>query len=154
VNETYHISQSFAKRQLQLTSGLTLVVVVGVGLAWWLDGALKLTQFLALAMVIAIAGVMYARNYKRALASIQNHALILASDAILIRDGAIERKIPYAAIELLKMPRPYFAESFFTLKIDGITSDKFSGYEDVDRLISTLMRRLPKSRVLDMRNHA
>ena len=137
-----------------LSSGLTLLVLAGVGTKWWLGGTLGLSAVFALAIAVVIAGVMYARNYQRSVTFAANHALMLTSDTILIRDGASERRIPFNAIELLKVRRSYFGEANFILKVAGIRTEEFHGYDEADALISSLTRRLPRDRVENSRGHA
>ena len=101
----------------------------------------------AMALAIAIAGFMYWRNYATGVAFAAGHSLILSGDAMLIRDGPTERRIPYGAIELLTVRRPLFGQPSFILKVANIPADTFYGYEDIERLILDLASKLPRERV-------
>jgi hypothetical protein len=104
--------------------------------------------------VAAIGGVFYWRNYKRAVASAANHTLTLARDAILLRDGPTEYRIPYSAIELLKVRRPVFGKANFILNVTGTPAGTYYGYENMEGLISALASRLPSERVKGRVVHA
>ena len=105
-------------------------------------------------VVFAIVCFSFVRVHRHTIAYAANHALLLTQDAILLRDGGTERRVPYSAIELLKIRRPYFGEPWFSLKYVGLTEDRFYGYERMDRLLLALIARLPPDRVKGNDVHA
>ena len=151
MKETYRISDAFARRQLLLSSGGVLFVLV---LLYILNTSKEPSMLFAMATVAVIAGVALWRNYKSAASFAASHVLLLTEDAILLRDGPTERRIPYTGIELLTVRRPFVGRPSFTLKVKGIPKDTFYGYEDIDQLLSTLASRLPSDRVKDRLVHA
>ncbi len=137
-----------------LTSVLTSLVLAFVGYRLFSSGENTGSSIVAIAMAAVIAGVMYVRNYKTGVAFAANHTLILTADTILVRDGASELKIPIAAVELLKIHRPPFGDASFALKVQGVPKETYYGYEHIDRLIASLARKLPSSRVEGQVEHA
>jgi hypothetical protein len=78
---------------------------------------------------------------------------VLGNDAILIRDGAIEHRIPYDAIEHLRIRRSPIGTVSFTLKGSGLSGVPFYGYNNMEGLVSALSSRLPGDRVSGGRVH-
>jgi hypothetical protein len=154
MHETYRISDKLAGRQLVLSSFAILAVVAFGVCRSVLNGTGEDSQVFVIAVVVVIGAVVCWRNYKQAAAFAANHSFTLLSEAILIRDGASERKIPIAAIELLKVRRPPFGSVSFTLKVEGIPVETFYGYEHIDRLVSSLAGKLTSDRVQGHAGHA
>jgi hypothetical protein len=131
---------------------MTLAVMVYMSVKWYREGAGYSAVF-AILFVVALGIFFFGRNYKQAVANAAIHTLTLADDAILIVDGALEQRIPYAAIESLRVRRNIFAGPSFTLKAPGVSGSPFYGYVDMDRLIASISDRLPRDRVKDSRVH-
>ncbi len=144
----YRISQRMARRQLAVSSVMTGSILAVVMVLQFLSSSNgRGSLAFAMAAVVAIAGFMYWKNYKTGLAFAATHSLVLSGDALLVRDGPTERRIPYDAVELLTVHRPRFGPPNFTLKVANIPADTFYGYEDIDGLISALASKLPRERV-------
>lgn len=154
MNDTYRISRRVARTQFALSSGLTLLV-----LTYFTITSLRKDEDVystsGVVVAVAIGGAFYYwRNYKRAVAFASTHALTLASDSILFRDGATETRIPYNAIELLTIRRSYLGNASFTLKGAGIATTPYYGYDNIEELISSLANRLPRDRIKGHAVHA
>jgi hypothetical protein len=107
-----------------------------------------------MAIAVSVFAVFFClRNYKEARAVAAIHSLTLDDTAILIRDGAIEQRIPYDAIEHLRVRRSLFGSVSFSLKGSGLSSSPFYGYDNMDGLVSALSNRLPTDRVSGGRVH-
>ncbi len=152
MNDTYRLSKGLALRQFWLSLGLILLVVAGITLKSLWEG--EGTSIVFAAITITVIAVFYCRRtYKQSQAVADIHSLSLVKDAILIRDGAIEQKIPYDAIELLRLRRSPFGTVSFTLKGSGLSSAPFYGYDNMEGLVSALSSRLPSDRVSGGRVH-
>jgi hypothetical protein len=126
-------------------TGVVLAVVATIQSWSSTDGEVPL--MFAMALVAAIVGIMYWKNYTTGVAFAAGHSLVLSGDALLIRDGPTERRVPYDAIELLTIRRPSFGAPNFVLKVANIPADTFYGYEDIEGLISALASKIPRERV-------
>ena len=155
MNETFRISQTHLRRQ-PLWFGLVIVLVVAlVAGQFWNDEAMDIASTVLFGVaVLAIATFAFVRTHREMKMYAANHVLVLTDDAILLRDGATERRIPYSAIERLKIRQPLFGDRYFLVKCSGLTEDKFYGYESVERLLSALIAKLPPDRVKGTRVHA
>jgi hypothetical protein len=152
MKDTYRLSEGLALRQFSISLGLTLLVLAGLTFKWLREGEGAATVYLMIA-IAAFAVFFFRRNYKQAQGVAKTHSLTLSSDALLIRDGATEQRIPYDAIELLRIRRPIFGAANFTLKVSGLPGGPFYGYDDIEGLIAALSTRLPGDRVTGKRVH-
>jgi hypothetical protein len=152
MKDTYRLSDGLALRQFWLSFGLTLLVLAGVTFKLLRDGEDASMAYVAIAVGV-FAVLFYRRTYKQAKAVAAIHSLVLGNDAILIRDGAIEQRIPYDAIELLRIRRSPFGAVSFTLKGSGLSASPFFGYSNMEDLVSALSSRLPGDRVSGRRVH-
>ena len=148
MNETFRISKSLARQQLMTTSVLTMIIVAFCAYRWEATGRGGATSLAAIAMIAVIGAVVYGRQYKRATRFAANHELVLTKDAIVLRDGETERRVPYESIEKMKIRHPPVGKANFTLEIRGVGSESYYGYEEIDRLIADLARQLPRDRVV------
>ena len=147
MNETFRISQSQLKQHRLWFALLFVLVIVIVASQFWNDKAESIWSAALVGIVmLVIAGFGFVRTYRGLKMYAANHALVLTDDAMLLRDGATERRIPYSAIECLKIRR-YFGDPYFLIKCAGLTEDRFQGYESVDRLLSALLAKVPHDRV-------
>jgi hypothetical protein len=152
MKNTYRISDGLALRQFWVSLGLILLVVAGLVIKSMRDGEEASMGYMAIA--VSVFAVFFClRNYKEARAVAAIHSLTLDDTAILIRDGAIEQRIPYDAIEHLRVRRSLFGSVSFSLKGSGLSSSPFYGYDNMDGLVSALSNRLPTDRVSGGRVH-
>jgi hypothetical protein len=156
VSDTFRISETHVRRQRRVFVLLFLVVVVLLAGQFWRSGTEDVwSSALAAIVVVAITCFCFVRVHRHTVAFAATHALLLTDDAILFRNGGTERRVPYSAIEWLKVRRPYFGgEPSFSLKCLGLSEDRFYGYERMDTLLSTLIDKLPRDRVKGHRAHA
>ena len=150
----YRISPSVARNQFVASSLLTLLVLVFYAVKSLPDDGEKWSTMVVLVAVAVGGGFFYWRIYKQGVAFAASHTLNLGSDSILLRDGATETKIPYSAIELLKVRRPYVGKANFILKVTDLPAVTHYGYEDIEGLRSALASRLPRDRVVGRVVHA
>jgi hypothetical protein len=146
------LSESMARRQFWGSLGLILLVVGGWTIKSIVDG--EGTSILYVGIAVSVFAVIFClHNYKKARAVAESHSLALDKEAILIRDGAVEQRIPYDAIEHLRIRRSPFGSVSFTLKGAGLSSAPFYAYEDMDKLVADLSNRLPGDRISGGRVH-
>ena len=152
MKNTYRLSDGLALRQFWLSLGLTLLILAGVTFKSLREGEDISMVYVAIAVAV-FAVFFYRRTYKQAQAVAAIHSLVLDADAVLIRDGATEQRIPYAAIEHLRIHRSPFGAVSFTLKGSGLSGAPFYGYDNMEDLVSALSNRLPGERISGRRVH-
>ena len=147
MNETYRISNGTARRQLVMASAFVAIVLMFCAWRWHLQGRDDWTSVATIAMAVIITTVYFRKTYDRSRARAARHALILTPDAILMRDGATERRVPYSSIERLKVRRSPISGAYFILRIEGVGEESYYGYENIERLISSLASHVPTDRI-------
>jgi hypothetical protein len=153
MNDTYRLTEGLALRQFWLSFGLILLVLVGITFKSIFAG--EDASMVYVVVPVAVFAFFYCRRtYTQAQAVAAIHSLSLSKDAILIRDGATEQRIPFDAIELLRIRRSaLFGTVSFTLKGSGMSGASFYGYDNMEGLVSGLSSRLPGDRVSGARVH-
>lgn len=150
MNETFRISERHVKRQkLIYVQMLVVVVAILIAQLWWNEhGVDPVAGGLFAVGALAITGFAFIRAYRHTKTFKTRHVLILTDEAILLREGEIEQRIPYGAIQSLKIRKPYFGgERHFLITCAGMSPIKFYGYESIERLLSALVAKLPRDRV-------
>jgi hypothetical protein len=105
-------------------------------------------------VVVVIAAFVLVRNYRRELEFAANHTVTVAQQHLLIRDGAVERTIPYDAIESIRVRHPPLGAANFQLKVSGVPMETYYGYDNIEALISALISKIPRERVRGADVHA
>lgn len=152
MNETYRLSDRLAPRQFWISLGLTCLVLTGMTFKSVKGDKGAFNEYWAIALA-GFAVLFYLRTYRQAKAVAASHSLTLEKVAIVIRDGAVEQRIPYEAIERLHVRKSLFGHISFELKGSGISATPFYGYNNMERLVLALSQHIPSNRITGKRLH-
>ena len=127
-----------------MTAVMAAVLIVYFGYRAWTDPSDRAASFTVSLTVLGLTVYYLASAHKRRVVIAHGHTLELTADAIVLRDGPTERRIPYHGIEKMTVRKPLVGERWLSLKVRGLEPERLYGYQDMDRLVSSLASRLPR----------
>jgi hypothetical protein len=144
--ETFRISKNSLRRQ---AAGFCVALLAVVMIVAYQYGTHRTDR--ASFLVVGVAAVIFAayfrRTYKRTRGLALGHSLLLTADAVVLHDGAVERRISYSSIEQMKVHRRFLGDLWFTLHTTSPGVKRLYGYENMNQLVQVLASKLARDRV-------
>lgn len=145
--EEFRVSKAFL--QFQRRHGFLMIPVVWLVpiLLVYLGRSTGLVRVVIFATVVGcISTYALWRSYRRELVRAEQTTLVLDSDAMTIREGSVETRFQYRAIELLVMRKPLFGDAWLRVQLESGAECRLYGYSDMPRLMSLMSQKVPKDR--------
>lgn len=145
--EEFRVSKAFL--QFRRRHGFLMIPVVWLVpiLLVYLGRSTGLVRAVVFATVVGcISTYALWRSYRRELIRAEQTTLILGSDAMIIREGSVESRFQYGAIELLVMRKPLLGDAWLLVQLEDRAEVRLYGYSDMPRLMSLLSQKVPKER--------
>jgi hypothetical protein len=145
--EEFRVSQEFLKFQRRYALLMIPVVWLVPILLAYLGRSTGLVRAVVFATAVGCIS-MYAlwRSYRRELVRAEQTTLVLGSVAMIVREGSVETRFQYGAIELLALRKPLLGDAWLLVKLEDGAEVRLYGYSDMPRLMSLLSQKVPKER--------
>ena len=147
MSKTFRISgSSLRKGRLSLA----LVPLIAFGIV--LYGSYKrpadvATSIIVGAIIVGIAIVISYKEYKSLTQTARVHSLIIDDEAMLCRDGDIERRVPYDSIEKIILRGMFNRVGTVSLKLRDLPEEEYYGYDEFPQLIRLLLKNAAHAKV-------
>ena len=99
------------------------------------------------AVVVAIAVVVAVRQYRRYSAYAKRHSLELRHDALILRDGEVETRIPFSTVASMIVMGTISAPRSILLGLSDGTRQPLHGYADLARVVDFIAVRIDGAKV-------
>jgi hypothetical protein len=143
--EEFRVSEAFLRLQRRLGFLMIPVVWLVPIVLVYLGKGTGLVRAVVLATVVGcISTYALWRSYRRELVRAEQTTLALGSDAMIIREGSVETRFQYGAIELLVMRKPLLGDAWLLVQLEDRAEVRLYGYSDMPRLMSLLSQKVPK----------
>ena len=147
MNEVFRISQATLRRRQWSLSAVPLAVLAIVAFGFRRGADDPLTVAVVAATMVTIAIFVARSQYKQFAAFSAHHSMELKQDALLLRTGDVQTRIPYQSIARVTVIGSLRSPRVVTLKLADGSKETLHGYGDMPRLVDHLLQKSPAARL-------